>query len=371
MLVITMTETQTNQYRPSTVTPPGATLADLIEERDIKQAELATRMGVTPKFINELVAGKASITPTTALALERALDVPADFWLARDARFQEYVARKHSQSELAAHTGWLNELPLKDMRDFGWIRECSSNVDYVAECLQYFGVASVDAWRAQYVERILSLAAYRMSKSTNSAQGAIAAWLRQGELEAAKLDCQPFDRTKLLAAIETARPLTCEHQPSVFVPKLVQLFLQLGIAVAFVRSPKGCPVSGAVRWLSPKKALIQLSFRYMRNDSLWFTFLHECGHIYLHGKKMMFLEGGEISNAEEDEADKFAADKLIPSQEWAQFRSGTYTEAAINPFAKSLGIHPGIVLGRLQNEKLVPWNRLNHLKVRYSWKDSE
>jgi HTH-type transcriptional regulator/antitoxin HigA len=65
MLVTTMTEIQTNQYRPSTVTPPGATLADIIEERGIKPAELATRMGVTPKSINELVAGKVSITPTT------------------------------------------------------------------------------------------------------------------------------------------------------------------------------------------------------------------------------------------------------------------------------------------------------------------
>src|SRR3981081_1788643 len=102
MLVITMTETQTNQYRPATVTPPGITLADLIEERGIKQAELAIRMGVTPKFINELVAGKVSITPTTALAMERALDVPAEFWLARDARFQEAKARVDAEAALQA-----------------------------------------------------------------------------------------------------------------------------------------------------------------------------------------------------------------------------------------------------------------------------
>jgi HTH-type transcriptional regulator/antitoxin HigA len=366
-----MTETQTNQYRPSIVTPPGATLADLIEERGIKQAEFATRMGVTPKFINELVAGKVSITPATALSMERALDVAADFWLARDARYQEYKARTLAQSQLAAHTGWLKELPLKDMRDFGWVRPCPTATDYVQECLQYFGVASVDAWRAQYVERTLTLAAYRMSKSSNLAHGAIAAWLRQGELEAAKLDCRPFDRSKLLSAIEAAKPLTCEHEPKIFVPKLIQLFAQWGIAVAFIRAPKGCPVSGAVRWVSPTKALIQLSFRYMRNDSLWFTFFHECGHIYLHGKKMVFLEDGKpLSNKEEDEADKFAADRLIPLQEWAPFRSAGHTEAVIKAFAKRLGIHTGIVLGRLQNEKLVPWNCLNHLKVRYSWDGS-
>ncbi len=370
MLVITMSETQINQYRPSTVTPPGATLADLIEERGIKQAELATRMGVTPKFINELVAGKASITPSTALAMERALDVPADFWLAREARYQESIARTHSQTEMAAQTDWLDELPLKDMRGFGWVPDCKSKPEYVQACLQYFGVASVEAWRAQYIERTISSAAYRMSKNSSAAQGAIAAWLRQGELQAARVDCGEFDRSQLVRAIEAARPLTCEHEPKIFIPKLINLFSPVGIAVVFVRAPKGCPVSGVVRWLSKSKALIQLSFRYMRNDSLWFTFFHECGHIYLHGKKMMFLETAKmISNQEEEEANEFAADKLIPPEKWAAFCDGHYSEEMIAAFADNIGIHPGIVVGRLQNEGALPWNRLTHLKVMYSWKD--
>jgi Zn-dependent peptidase ImmA (M78 family) len=110
----------------------------------------------------------------------------------------------------------------------------------------------------------------------------------------------------------------------------------------------------------------------MRNDSLWFTLFHECGHIYLHGKKMMFLEEkGMISNAEEEEADKFAADKLIPPRDWATFVDGAYTEELIKMFAARAGVHPGIVLGRLQNEKCVAWSRLNHLKVRYSWDETE
>jgi addiction module HigA family antidote len=370
MLVTTMTDPQTNQYHPNSVTPPGATLADLIEERGIKQAELATRMGVTPKFVNELVAGKASITPTTALAMERALDVPADFWLAREARYQESLARADARSQLETEVDWLDEIPLKDMRSFGWIRDCSSKTDYVEECLQYFGVASVQAWRAQYVERTLAFAAYRMSKSSSLAQGAIAAWLRQGEIQATQVDCGDFDRSHLLRVIEAARPLTCEHDPNTFVPKLTALFSDIGIAVVFVRAPRGCPVSGAVRWVSAKKALIQLSFRYMRNDSLWFTFFHECGHIYLHGKKMMFLEDKDmISNTEEDEANSFAADKLIPLQAWKEFCDGVYTEEMIKAFAASIGIHPGIVLGRLQNEGMLSWSRLAHLKVRYSWEE--
>ena len=109
----------------------------------------------------------------------------------------------------------------------------------------------------------------------------------------------------------------------------------------------------------------------MRNDSLWFTFFHECGHIYLHGKKMLFLEDGHISNAEEDEANRFAADKLIPPSAWNQFLGLSHTEDCIRTFAAHIGIHPGIVVGRLHNEKLVPWNRMVKLKVHYKWPDAE
>ena len=109
----------------------------------------------------------------------------------------------------------------------------------------------------------------------------------------------------------------------------------------------------------------------MRNDSLWFTFFHECGHLYLHGKKMMFLEDGQISNAEENEANRFAADKLISPNAWGQFLGLPHTEDSIRTFAAAIGIHPGVVLGRLQKEKLVPWNRMVALKVHYKWDDSD
>ena len=365
-----MTDTQTNQYRPATVTPPGATLADLIEERGIKQAELAIRMGVSPKFINELVAGKASITPNTALAMERALDVPADFWLVRDARYQEYKARAESEAELEGAFDWVDELPFRDMCKLGWIARQETKAGTVAELLRFFGVSSVVAWKAQYLDQIVSNATYRMSPKDSVKAGAVAAWLRAGELCGVRTSCEPFDRSAFLDALESARALTLITEPEEFLPRLQALFAKCGVVVALIPAPKGCPASGVVRWLTPTKALIQLSLRYKTNDTLWFTFFHECGHIALHGKKMLFLEGDKITNAEENEADRFAADRLIPATEWSAFLPYSCTEEVIREFAAKVGIAPGIVLGRLQKEGRVAWSRLGHLKVRYTWKDS-
>jgi HTH-type transcriptional regulator / antitoxin HigA len=358
-----------HEYRPATVSPPGQTIGDLLEERELRQAELATRMGVTPKFVNELVAGKASITPPTALALERALDVPAEFWLAREAKYQESRARAAAYQELSSNVSWLNDLPLKDMIKFKWLPSKSDKPAMVETCLQFFGVASVDAWRQQYVEQTNASAAYRASEKFQRNPGAVAAWLRRGEVRAAQIECKPFDRDRFLAALNEARQLTLESDPAVFLPRLTTLLADCGVALVIERAPSGCPLYGAVRWLSPQKALIQLSVRYLRSDSFWFTFFHECGHIALHGKKILFLEGKGMSGTEEDEADRFAADRLIPAGAWATFQPPAITEQAIREFARSIGIDAGIVLGRLQNDKRVPWNRLDHLKARYKWKE--
>ena len=362
-------ERELNQYRPMAITPPGQTIGDLLEERGIRQTELATRMDVTPKFVNELIAGKAGITPSTALALEKALDVPADFWLVRDARYQEALAREQSKMEMAASVSWLDELPLKDMRAFKWVTEQEDKPSYVAACLKFFGVASVGAWRQQYVTQTISAAAYRASEKIRANPGSVAAWLRVGEVMAAGIECAPFDRDLFLRALGEARKLTVEIDPAKFVPALRDLFAACGVAVVIVRAPKGCPISGAVRWLSPQKALVQLSMRYLRNDTFWFTFFHECGHIALHGKKMLFLENEEMTGSEEDEADRFAADRLIAPGDWAQFSPFGITESVIKEFAHRIGIAPGIVVGRLQNEKRLPWNRLNNLKQGYRWKE--
>ncbi|MBC7433402.1 MAG: hypothetical protein H7345_15165 [Rubritepida sp.] len=35
--------------------------------------------------------------------------------------------------------------------------------------------------------------------------------------------------------------------------------------------------------------------------------------------------------------------------------------------AKEIGVEPGIVVGRMQKEKWLPWTHLNVLKVSYTW----
>ena len=93
-----MAERTKNEYRPSEVSPPGATLREILEERSISQAELAARTGRPKKSINEIIKGKAAITNQTALELELALGISAEFWNRREQHYREHLARQAERS---------------------------------------------------------------------------------------------------------------------------------------------------------------------------------------------------------------------------------------------------------------------------------
>jgi antitoxin HigA-1 len=68
------------QKRPPT--HPGEMLfEEFVKPLKITQTELARRLGVSYPRLNEIIKGKRSVTPDTALRLSRVLGMSADFWL--------------------------------------------------------------------------------------------------------------------------------------------------------------------------------------------------------------------------------------------------------------------------------------------------
>ncbi|MEH2311447.1 MAG: HigA family addiction module antitoxin [Nostoc sp.] len=104
-----MTET-TRTFTPDWVSPPGDTIADILEERDWTQVQLAERLGYSTKHISQLINGKAPINEETALKLERVLGSTAAFWLKREAQYRAGLARIEEENRLKEWTFWLNLL---------------------------------------------------------------------------------------------------------------------------------------------------------------------------------------------------------------------------------------------------------------------
>jgi len=357
-----------NQYIPDYVSPPGETLLELIEERGISQAELAERMGRPKKTINEIVKSKAAITPQTALQLERALGVDASFWNNRERNYRQYLAQLEEAQQLGSRVDWLRGFSISTMVKLGWIQACDDEVEQLRELLNFFGVVSPDQWETLWSR---SSTALRKTPAFHSNWKDVSAWLRRGEIEAQRIYCQPYNPVMFRRVlIEEIRSLTLES-PEVFQPELVRQCAEAGVAVVFVAQLPKAKVSGATRWLTSEKALIQLSLRYKTDDHLWFTFFHEAGHILLHGKRDIFLENDDCIDVKEQQANDFAAKILIPPARLRSFLQQSKPryprQQAIRAFAAEIGVAPGIVVGRLQHDGVVPFSHYNGLKRSLVW----
>jgi HTH-type transcriptional regulator / antitoxin HigA len=361
-----MSEIMRNQYLPDSVSAPGETLLEVIEGREMSQAELAERTGRPIKTINEIIKGKAGITPETALQLERVLDIPAAFWISREQQYRESLARIKETQSLAEHIDWLQKIPCAEMMRMGWITRTNDKLQQIREVLRFFGVASPAIWDEIWGN---SPVAFRQSSAFRTEPGAVAAWLRKGELQAQEVLSDEYDPTRFKDVLRHIRTMTREL-PLDFASIVVRECSNAGVRVVFVPELPGTCAWGATRWLSQTSALMQLSLRYKTDDHLWFTFFHEAAHILLHGKRDLFLEAEDLTKKDEKEAeaDSFAREWLIPEVAYRKFkRRGANSCDEISRFAFELNISAGIVVGRMQHDGLLPRTNCNHLKRKIGW----
>jgi HTH-type transcriptional regulator/antitoxin HigA len=356
-----------HSFRPTYAVPPGETIGDLLEEQGMTQTQLAKRLGVTLKHVNQVVNGGASISAELALGLEKVFRVPAGFWLSRESLYQADLARQSETHELESHIGWAKQFPVRELKKRGYMPADVAGVELVQALLGFLGVAGPRLWQDPAV-------AYRKSRRYQSDPFALAAWLRVGEVEAADIDCEPFDRDRFIGALHEARRMTRLH-PDEWQPRLTELLAGAGVAFVIADTFQGARANGATRWISPTKALLQLSLRYHWEDIFWFSFFHEAAHVALHRKKGVFVDGLALADASldveaerlEHEADHFAARVLIPEKYEARLRRLQVTE--IQAFADELEIAPAIVVGRLQHEGLMHYRESVKYKRRLHFVD--
>lgn len=364
-------------YEPETVPHPGETVVDYLEFNGWSQRDLARRTGITPKTISEICNAKASITPLTALALEKVLQRPAHFWLNLQRRCDEAEARRHAASKSVHWKEWAARFPLTAMKRCGWLATEGPKQSQVDALLTFFGVASPDSWSSVWQASKVS---YRQTRKFTTSVEAISAWVRATELEAAELDVdvKGFDESRLRSSLNELRQQT-RKRPEGFVPGIQELCAAAGVAVVWVPELPGTGISGCARWLTDQKALIGLTLRYKTDDQIWFTFFHELAHVLLHRNEHCFV----LDNAAEDltdrvvdpqmqkneeEANRFAADTLIPPVSLSEFiQNKNFSSEAIHDLADKLGIGPGIIVGRLQREGVLEHFQGNALKQKFSW----
>jgi HTH-type transcriptional regulator/antitoxin HigA len=349
-------------FQPKWASVPGDTIADILSSKNISLQEFAKKMNSSVEYARELLHGFISINDELANKLEHIIGGSANFWIKREKKYRESTLRLKEEEE----SKWIKELPIRDMIRFGWIK---SSDNLINSCLSYFNVPDVWAWRRRY-SVVTALTAFRKSSAHKSNPASVSAWLRQGEIQAEKIQCEQWNPELFQKTLVLLRALTQVKEPQKFLPELKESCAKCGVAVVIVPTPERCAASGATKFITKEKALILLSFRYKSDDHFWFTFFHEAGHLLLHGEKLIIEDGDTNPNStEEEEANAFSSEILLPGKFQNLLRQMPLTKRNILELSKNAGVSLGIIIGQLQHLKRVPFTNLNGYKRRYDWED--
>ncbi|KVT08105.1 hypothetical protein WT24_17250 [Burkholderia sp. MSMB1078WGS] len=358
------------EFSPMWAIPPGRTISDLMKSRGVASTHLAQSVDMSEDDFDDLLEGKCALTARIAKGLEAELGASAGFWLCREEQYREQLAMLTDgvDPDNVEYQGWLKSLPLKQMQELGWVEPTRDKRERLRRCLAFFDVPNLDAWRRSYSDT-KGAAAFRTSDTFEEDEVATAAWLRRGELEAEKIECKKWSPALFKAQLPKIRALTNIPNPSEFLPKLQELCAEGGVAVVIVKAPKGCRASGATFFGGPDKAVLLLSVRYLSDDQFWFSFFHEAGHLVLHwDADLMILETSDgPMSPQEEEANKFATEQLIPPHLQARLPEASKSLKGIMRLARDAGVSYGIVVGQMQFRGLVSQKIYNNLKNRYKW----
>lgn len=342
--------------RNTVAVPPGTTIREQLENRGMLQNEFALRMGMSEKHISRLINGKVELTTDVALRLESVLGLPATFWNNMEAIYREQLSRVEAELDMENDVEIASKFPYAKLATLRWVQRARTISSKVENLRSFFEVAKLGLLADLRIPGI----AFRINGENDKSNYALAAWAQKVRIEARKINVASINIEKLKNSISEIRGLTV-LEPAEFCKQLREILSQCGISVVFLPHIDGSFLHGA-SFLDGKHIVLGLTVRRRDADIFWFSLFHELYHI-IEGH----INSVEPTTEEQERAaDLYAKNILIgPSDYAAYIQSATFTKDAIIAFAESINIAPGIVLGRLQKENLVPYNYYRDLKTQY------
>lgn len=343
---------------------PGDSVLSAMRRRGVSAEALSRRLAGGMTQLRDLMSGLGAIDDDTADALSGMLGGSAIFWKTRQAKYQEALTHAVNQLSDEDANAWLDRIPAPGSK--GRVTAKTRRVE-LERRLAYFGVSTLKSWDARYGPHQRQTR-FRRSLAFTQHDGATSMWLREGELDANLRQTAVWSSDALRARLNQIRALSRISKPSRFMPPLVKLLADAGVALVVVKAPKGCRASGASRMIAPDKAMILMSFRHRADDHFWFTLFHEIGHLLLHEASSFVDADGMVGDdACEQEANDFAASMIVPNNREAELLGLSPDDASIRRFAVSLGVAPGLILGQLQHRDIVAPGALGRLRRNWTW----
>lgn len=339
---------------PAEAFPPGEYLADELDARGWSIADFADIIGRPVQVVSEIINGRKAVTPQTATEIAAATATSAETWLRLQSVYDLWRFNRGSgpttQSPVSRRARLAALVPVRELVARGDLPEGDLDAQESEVC-RLLGLASLD-------EAPRFALAARRSGFASTLSPAQLAWVALARRSTATIDAPPFDQEGFAVVVERLSRTVAEPSDIADLPRR---FAAVGVRLTYVPFLSGSKIDGAAYW--DDGPAIALSGRMPSLDSILFTLLHECAHLTLG-----HVDGGQVVDEDlsspstltnEQTADELARAWSIPGPVTV---TAPFSRKRVEAEAKRLGVHPALVVGRLQYERHIPWRNLNGLK---------
>lgn len=352
------------EYKDIIAFHPGYYLADIIEELEMTQEEFAKRLNISGKTVSTLLSGQSNITNDIAQKLSDMLGINVETFLELQKKYDEKLIEIERTKSMDSQIEIVKMIDYNYFIKNAFLPQASSLEEKVKNLKAFFKISDLRLYTEEKF-----MASFRTTVSNISVKNIVNsnAWLQTAIYVGADMEVDAFDEKKLKSYLSEIRSMTVKS-PEAFMPRLREIFKSCGVAFVILPALKNCGVNGVVKWFD-NRVVLAINDRFSYADAFWFTLFHEIKHV-LQKKIKKIIVRGESENEEykelEEDANKFASDKLIPPSDFEKFvKNNFFTNTSIINFAREQNIHPGIVVGRLQHEKIIPHSYFSDLKEKY------
>lgn len=348
---------------------PGETIADVLDDRGITQLELASRTGVSPSYVNNVIAGKKGISTNFARGLEYALGVPKSFWLNLQANYEAELLdaneeqtiteeEQRARDELKDVVKYLRKrgmMPIREKKD--------ASILSLRKALQISNIANLGD--------MIPAGAFRMATNTAVNRYVLGAWIRLCQIAGNDTTLSTkFNKAHTNNLINDIKQIMCCKDADI-QKDLKCVMKKYGIDFSIAQNFRGAPVQGYISQKHDGIYQMVLTIRGSFADIFWFSLFHEIGHIVNGdiGKSLRFIDDGSDCSKEEA-ADLFASNMLLSPESYKAFiERGNFSIEMIKEYSESQNVMPYIVIGRLQKENHLDYRTYCNYKLRYKWED--
>lgn len=343
---------------------PGYYIDEIIEEMGITQEEFAIRLGTTPKTISKLVNGETGISNDLALKLASLLNSSTEMWLNLQKSYDAKMLELQEDEQLKNQVDLIKQIDYSYFVKLGFLPDTRSAIEKIKNLCSFLSVARLGI----FLEKDYNVS-YRNGIRDENQKNILNAnvWVETVTKIARDTITKKFDLKKFNAVISEIAGMTLEPFAEI-IEDVKKRLADCGVVLVLLPYLKDSGLHGFVKWLDKGKAVIAISDRRKSIDTFWFTFFHEARHVQQKKIKQInftWKDSDSVISDDETDADTFSQSMLIPIDKYHVFLArNIFTVSSVKQFALEINRHPGIVVGRLQSDKKVPYTSfLNELKT--------